>query len=142
MISKVAKATVADECKVPALQLLLNVIERPEVQEQLISSGGVPAFIRLLKSTENFVVQLSATVSVLSLCLSVRLSGWLSVSLRLCLSVSVSLSLSVSICLCLSMSVCLSVCLSVSVSVSVSLCLSVSLSLSLSLVSSFTYSEQ
>ena len=65
MISKVAKATVADDCKIPALQLLLNVLERPEVQEQLVSSGGIPAFIRLLKSSENFVVQLSATVSVL-----------------------------------------------------------------------------
>ena len=64
-ISKVAKATVADDCQIPALQLLLNVLERPEVQEQLVSSGGIPAFIRLLKSSENFVVQLSATVRVL-----------------------------------------------------------------------------
>ncbi|KAK7114038.1 hypothetical protein V1264_000165 [Littorina saxatilis] len=61
VLSKVAKSTVADDCKVPALQLLLNVVQRPEVQEQLVSSGGIPALVKLLKSQDNFVVQLSAT---------------------------------------------------------------------------------
>ena len=64
MICKVLKSSVADDAKVPVLQLLLNVIQRPEVQEQLVSSGGVPAAIRLLKSTENFLIQLTSTVSM------------------------------------------------------------------------------
>ena len=63
MICKVAKSTVADDSKVPALQLLLNVMERPEVQEQLVSSGGIPSFVKLLKSPDTFLMQLSATVS-------------------------------------------------------------------------------
>ncbi|PVD21085.1 hypothetical protein C0Q70_19251 [Pomacea canaliculata] len=62
VISKVVKSAITDDCKVPAIQCLLNMLERPEVQEQVVSSGGLPAFIKLLKSNNNFVVQLSATV--------------------------------------------------------------------------------
>lgn len=61
-VVKVAKNTMQDYAKIPALQTLLNVIEMPEVKEQLVSCGGVPAFVKLLKSTNTFAVQLSAQV--------------------------------------------------------------------------------
>ena len=61
-IVKVAKSTVADDAKVPAFQTLLNMIERQEVKEQIFSSGGISAFVRLLKSTNNMAVQLSAKI--------------------------------------------------------------------------------
>lgn len=59
-IIKVAKSTLNDEAKVPALQVLLNMIEKQEVREQIFSSGGIPAFVRLLKSQNNMTIQLSA----------------------------------------------------------------------------------
>ncbi|XP_033754568.1 ankyrin and armadillo repeat-containing protein-like [Pecten maximus] len=62
-IVKVAKgSSIADEAKIPAFQTLLNVIEKHEVKEQVISSGGVPTFIKLLKSPCNHVIQLSAEI--------------------------------------------------------------------------------
>ncbi|RUS75422.1 hypothetical protein EGW08_016801 [Elysia chlorotica] len=61
-VVKVAKNTMQDYAKIPAFQTLLNVIEMPEVKEQFVSSGGVPAFVKLLKSTNTFAVQLSAQV--------------------------------------------------------------------------------
>ena len=61
-IIKVAKSSVGDEAKVPALQTLLNIIEKPEVKEQIFSTGGIPAFIRLLKSQNNLTIQLSAQI--------------------------------------------------------------------------------
>ncbi|XP_076470058.1 uncharacterized protein LOC143300343 [Babylonia areolata] len=61
VICKVAKSTLAEDSKVPVLQLLLNVIGRPEVQEQVVGTGGIPALIRLLKSSDTYIVQLSAT---------------------------------------------------------------------------------
>ncbi|XP_076449213.1 ankyrin and armadillo repeat-containing protein-like [Babylonia areolata] len=62
VISRVAKSGVADDSKIPALQLLLNVIGRPEVRVQLVASGGVQPMIRLLRSPDTFVVQLAAMV--------------------------------------------------------------------------------
>jgi hypothetical protein len=35
VITKVAKATYSDDCKIPALQLLFNIIQKTEVQEQV-----------------------------------------------------------------------------------------------------------
>ena len=61
-IVKVAKSSIGDEAKVPALQALLNMTERSEVKEQIYSSGGIAAFIKLLKSTNNLTVQLSAQI--------------------------------------------------------------------------------
>ncbi|KAL8590568.1 hypothetical protein ACOMHN_011004 [Nucella lapillus] len=62
VICKVAKSTLAEDSKIPVLQLLLNVLGKGEVQEQLVSSGGVPAFIKLLKSSDSYIIQLAATV--------------------------------------------------------------------------------
>lgn len=62
VIIKVAKGTIADESKIPAFHTLLNIIERSEVQEQITGGGGLYAFIRLLKSTSNTVIQLSAQI--------------------------------------------------------------------------------
>ncbi|GFN93002.1 ankyrin and armadillo repeat-containing protein [Plakobranchus ocellatus] len=61
-VVKVAKNTMQDYAKIPAFQTLLNIIEMPEVKDQLVSSGGVPAFVKLLKSTNTFAVQLSAQI--------------------------------------------------------------------------------
>ena len=66
VLSKLAKSGLADDCKVPGLQLLLNVVERPEVQEQLVSSGGISALVKLLKAQAPHVVQLASTVSTCS----------------------------------------------------------------------------
>lgn len=61
-IVKVAKSTLNDESKVPAFQVLLNIMEMPEVKEQVFSTGGIPAFVRLLKSESSLTVQLSAQI--------------------------------------------------------------------------------
>lgn len=62
-IIKVAKGTtISDESKIPAFQALLNVIDKREVKDQVISSGGIPIFIKLLKSPCNHVIQLSAEI--------------------------------------------------------------------------------
>ncbi|XP_052818748.1 ankyrin and armadillo repeat-containing protein-like [Mya arenaria] len=61
-IVKVAKSSLNDESKVPAFQVLLNILEKQEVKEQLFSSGGIPAFVRLLKSQNNMTIQLSAQI--------------------------------------------------------------------------------
>ncbi|KAL5021576.1 hypothetical protein ScPMuIL_000731 [Solemya velum] len=59
---KVAKGTIADESKIPAFRTLLNIMEKSEVQEQITGGGGLYAFVRLLKSTSNTVIQLSAEI--------------------------------------------------------------------------------
>jgi len=61
-VVKVSKGTVADEAKDPALCVLLNILEKHEVKEQVFSSGGIPAFIKLLKSNSKTTVQLSARI--------------------------------------------------------------------------------
>ncbi|KAK6982765.1 ankyrin and armadillo repeat-containing protein [Biomphalaria glabrata] len=61
-IVKVAKNTIQDEFKIPAIQTLLNIIEKQEVQDQFVSSGGMPVFIYLLKSQILEVVELSCQV--------------------------------------------------------------------------------
>ncbi|XP_071174964.1 ankyrin and armadillo repeat-containing protein-like [Mytilus edulis] len=61
-IVKVAKSSISDEAKIPAFRTLLNIIERNEVKEQIASSGGIPVFIKLLKSNNHFVVQLAAEI--------------------------------------------------------------------------------
>lgn len=61
-IVKVAKSTLNDESKVPAFQVLLNIMEKQEVKEQIFSTGGIPAFVRLLKSQNSLTVQLSAQI--------------------------------------------------------------------------------
>ncbi|KAL8593019.1 hypothetical protein ACOMHN_017949 [Nucella lapillus] len=67
VVVKVAKSSVADDSKVPALQLLLNVLPRPVVSEQLMGGGGGPAIIRLLKSHDPFLLHLAAmTLNFLS----------------------------------------------------------------------------
>ncbi|KAL4234650.1 hypothetical protein ACF0H5_006291 [Mactra antiquata] len=43
-IVKVAKSTVSDDAKVPAFHVLLNIMEKSEVKEQIFSTGGIPAF--------------------------------------------------------------------------------------------------
>lgn len=62
VIIKVAKSSIGEEAKIPAFQTLLNIIEREEVKEQVLSSGGIPTFIKLLKSTNHFLIQLSAEI--------------------------------------------------------------------------------
>ncbi|KAL3858741.1 hypothetical protein ACJMK2_008995 [Sinanodonta woodiana] len=62
VIVKVAKGNIADDAKVPAFHTLLNIIERSEVKEQILSSGGIQAFIRLLKSPVSDTVQLAAQI--------------------------------------------------------------------------------
>ncbi|CAG2212123.1 ankyrin and armadillo repeat-containing protein-like [Mytilus edulis] len=62
VIVRVARSSLSDEAKIPAFQTLLNLIERLEVQEQISSSGGIIAFITLLKSTNHYVIQLSAEI--------------------------------------------------------------------------------
>lgn len=61
-VIKVAKSTIADDAKVPALNVLINILEKQEVKEQVHSSGGIPAFVKLLKSTNSMTVQLSAQI--------------------------------------------------------------------------------
>lgn len=61
-IIKVVKSSLGDDAKVPALHALLNIIEKSEVKEQIFSSGGIPAFIRLLKSQSTQSIQLSAQI--------------------------------------------------------------------------------
>ncbi|XP_045192048.2 ankyrin and armadillo repeat-containing protein-like [Mercenaria mercenaria] len=61
-IVKVAKSTLNDDSKVPAFQVLLNIMEKQEVKEQIFSTGGIPAFVRLLKSQSSLTVQLSAQI--------------------------------------------------------------------------------
>lgn len=61
-IVKVAKSTLNDDSKVPAFQVLLNIMEKQEVKEQIFSTGGIPAFIKLLKSQSSLTVQLSAQI--------------------------------------------------------------------------------
>ncbi|KAH3714686.1 ankyrin and armadillo repeat-containing protein-like [Dreissena polymorpha] len=61
-IVKVAKSTLADDSKVHAFHVLLNILQKQEVKEQLFSSGGIPAFVRLLKSSCNTAIQLSAQI--------------------------------------------------------------------------------
>lgn len=61
-IVKVSKSTVADEAKDPALSVLLNILEKHEVKEQVFSSGGIPAFVKLLKSNQCQTVRLAAKI--------------------------------------------------------------------------------
>lgn len=61
-IVKVAKSSISDDAKIPAFKTLLNIIERSEVKEQVLSSGGIPTFIRLLKSPNHHVIQLAAEI--------------------------------------------------------------------------------
>lgn len=62
VIINVARSNMSDEAKIPAFLTLLNFVEVPEVQEQFVSSGGIVAFINLLKSHNHYVVQLSAEI--------------------------------------------------------------------------------
>lgn len=61
-VVKVSKSSIADEAKDPALSVLLNILEKQEVKEQVFSSGGIPAFVKLLKSNNHTTVRLSARI--------------------------------------------------------------------------------
>ena len=61
-IIKVVKSSSGEDAKAPAIHSLLNIIEKSEVKEQVFSSGGIPAFVRLLKSQNNLIIQLSAQI--------------------------------------------------------------------------------
>lgn len=60
VVINVARSSLSDEAKLPAFQTLLNVIEKPEVKEQVSAGAGITAFINLLKSTNHYIIQLSA----------------------------------------------------------------------------------
>ena len=62
VLVKVAKSTLSDEAKIPAFETLLNVIGKYEVKEQFVSAGGVPTFIKLLKSNYNHAIQLAGEI--------------------------------------------------------------------------------
>ncbi|XP_013419847.1 ankyrin and armadillo repeat-containing protein-like [Lingula anatina] len=62
IIVKVIKSQIGDRAKTEALHCLINLIPEDVVKEQVASSGGIPALVRLLKSSNNFIVQLAATV--------------------------------------------------------------------------------
>ncbi|XP_041376737.1 ankyrin and armadillo repeat-containing protein-like [Gigantopelta aegis] len=62
VIVKVAKNSVNEESKFPAFQTLINILDVDDVQELLVSSGGIPAFIKLLKSQNSYAVQLAAEI--------------------------------------------------------------------------------
>ncbi|CAL1540714.1 unnamed protein product [Lymnaea stagnalis] len=61
-VVKLVKNTIEDDAKIPAVKALLNVLEKQEVQDQLVSSGGIPAFIHLLRSASPQAVQISSEV--------------------------------------------------------------------------------
>ncbi|CAG5125020.1 unnamed protein product [Candidula unifasciata] len=61
-IIKVARNSVQDHVKIPALETLVNLIDRSEIQKALVTSGGIPAFLALLKSTNLQVVQISTQI--------------------------------------------------------------------------------
>jgi hypothetical protein len=60
VVINVARSSLSDEAKLPAFQTLLNVIEKHEVKEQVSAGAGITAFINLLKSTNHYIIQLSA----------------------------------------------------------------------------------
>jgi len=62
VIIRVAKSSLEDDAKVPAFKTLVNMLQMQEVREQIVSSGGIPAFIKLLKSNNNTAIQLSAQI--------------------------------------------------------------------------------
>ncbi|CAH1779553.1 unnamed protein product [Owenia fusiformis] len=59
-IIKVIKGTIGDETILEAFHCLLNIISKEEVKEQVGSSGGMAHIVKLLKSSNNFVIQLAA----------------------------------------------------------------------------------
>ena len=62
VIVKVAKGSINEEAKFPAFQTLINILDVEDVQELLVGSGGIPAFIKLLKSQNSYTVQLAAEI--------------------------------------------------------------------------------
>lgn len=64
-IVKVAKGSIGDSAKIPAFKTLLNILGKEEVKEQVSSTGGIPTFIRLLKTNgqqNHYVIQLAAEI--------------------------------------------------------------------------------
>ena len=68
ILIKVLHSIVIDESKLSVLQVLINVIEKSKIQEQLIECDGIPMLLKLVMSKYDIVVQYSATVK---LCYSV-----------------------------------------------------------------------
>ena len=60
-VVKVIKSTIADEAKIQCFHVLLNLLEESRVKEQFISSGGMAALIRHLKTQNHSVITLAAT---------------------------------------------------------------------------------
>ena len=59
-ITKVIKNTIGDQGKVETFHVLLNIIDQREVKDQFVSSGGIPAVVKHLKSSTNLLIQLAA----------------------------------------------------------------------------------
>lgn len=58
VIIKVVKSSIGEEVKIFVFQILLNIIEREEVKEQVLSFGGILIFIKFLKFINYFLIQL------------------------------------------------------------------------------------
>ena len=72
-VNKVIKGGASDEAKIETIWVLLNMIERDEVKDQYLASGGLAATVKHLKSTNNMIIMLAAR-SIKELCTVARYS--------------------------------------------------------------------
>ena len=62
ILVKVIKGSIGDEAKIGTFHVLMNMIEKDEVKQQIVASGGIPGLVRLFKSKTNFAIQLAAQI--------------------------------------------------------------------------------
>ncbi|XP_064641312.1 ankyrin and armadillo repeat-containing protein-like isoform X2 [Lineus longissimus] len=60
-IVKVIKSTIAEEAKAQSIHALNNILTKLEVKQQFSSLGGIPPLVRLLKSSNSPLIQITAT---------------------------------------------------------------------------------
>jgi hypothetical protein len=60
-IVKVIKSTISEEAKAQSIYALNNILTKLEVKQQFSSLGGISSLVRLLKSSNNHLVQITAT---------------------------------------------------------------------------------
>ncbi|XP_067933581.1 ankyrin and armadillo repeat-containing protein-like [Watersipora subatra] len=61
VLVKVMKGGIGNKAKAEVMSCLINVLRQREITDQVVTSGGVEAFIKHLKSSNSAIVQRSAT---------------------------------------------------------------------------------